>query len=70
MNILDPEVIIIGGSLSNAYELFSKKAIETLLKNINRIPGENLRVELAKLGSNAGFIGAACLILKEYDLLK
>lgn len=70
VNILDPEVIIIGGSLSNAYEFFSKRTIETLHKNINRAPMENLRVELAKLGSNAGFIGAACLILKEYDLLK
>ena len=65
VNILDPEVIIIGGSLSNAYTFFSKKMIETLHKNINPVPRENLKIEIATLGENAGFIGAACLVLME-----
>ncbi len=65
VNILDPEVIIVGGSLSNAYDLFSEKMIGTLNKNINPIPRENIRIIKAKLGNNAGLIGACCLVLQE-----
>ena len=64
VNILDPEAIVIGGSLNNAFDLFFPITIETLHKNINPIPGANLKVVKAELGKHAGFIGAACLVLK------
>ncbi len=63
VNILDPGVIIVGGSLSNAYDLFSGKMIETMNANINPMPRENIKVVKAMLGDNAGFIGACCLVI-------
>ena len=63
VNLLDPEVIIIGGSLGNAYDVFSGKMIETLNNYICPIPRSRLKVVKAKLGGNAGFIGAACLMV-------
>ena len=59
------EVIIIGGSLGNAFPFFSEKMIEILHKNINPVPRAKLKIERATLGENAGFIGAACLVLME-----
>lgn len=64
VNLLDPEVIIVGGSMSRAFDLFSEKTIEILHQNINPVPREHLKVEQARLGENAGFIGAACLLLQ------
>jgi len=68
VNILDPAIIIVGGSLSNAYELFSPKMTEVLMRSINKIPQENIKIVKAGLGNYAGFIGAACLVLQESRL--
>jgi glucokinase len=67
VNILDPEVSLIGGSLSNAYAFFSRKMTNTLHKNINPVPRKKLKIERSTLGENAGFIGAACLVLMEHN---
>ena len=61
VNLFDPDTIMVGGSLSNAFDLFFTATMETLNQNVNPIPSANVKVVKAKLGSNAGFIGAACL---------
>ena len=62
INLLDPEVVIIGGSISNAMELFYPSLHETLVKSICPVPTQNLKIVKAQLGDNAGFIGAAALV--------
>jgi len=63
VNLLDPSVIVVGGSVSNAFNFFIKDLVASLKKNINPIPSQYIRVVKSKLGDNAGLIGAACLAL-------
>jgi glucokinase len=62
VNLLDPDTVIIGGSIANAIDLFLPSLQESLRKNICPVPGQNLRIVRTQLGDNAGFIGAAALV--------
>lgn len=62
-NLLDPDVIVIGGSVSNAWDFFKHSLIENLHQNINQAPREHIAVIRASLGDNAGLLGAAALLL-------
>ena len=52
--LLDPQVIVIGGSLAQAADLFKPALLE-------RLDGHGARIAEAALGSAAGVIGAAAL---------
>ena len=62
INLFDPEILIIGGSISNAMPLFYPSLHDTLVKNICPVPAQNLKIVKAQLGDVAGFIGAAALV--------
>ncbi len=62
VNLIDPEVVIIGGSIANSLELFYHSMNEFLRKNICPVPARELRIAKAQLGDNAGLIGAAALV--------
>jgi len=64
INILDPEVVVLGGSIIAAYKFFKNTMEDNLQKRICPVPAEKTKVELAQLGDYAGFIGAACLVLE------
>ena len=61
VNVLDPEVIIVGGSLSNAFGFFIDSLRETLTKHIHDKPAQHLKIKLNTLGELGGVIGAASL---------
>jgi glucokinase len=63
VNIIDPELIVIGGSLSKVYNFFYKEMNNNLRKHITPVPRKRLKIRLAKLGEKAPIIGAASLIL-------
>lgn len=63
INLIDPEIVILGGSISNAFTYFSSSMEENLREHICPTPAEKTRVVYATLGSNAGFIGAAALAI-------
>ncbi|MHB8581027.1 MAG: ROK family protein [Ignavibacteriaceae bacterium] len=63
INLIDPEIIILGGSITNAFKFFSSSLEKNLRKQICPTPAEKTKIELAELGANAGFIGAASLAL-------
>lgn len=65
VNILDPNMVVIGGSVSNAWQFFSKSLVEHLHANINPTPRNNLSVVHASLGDNAGLLGAAALLFSD-----
>ena len=61
VNLLDPEVIVLGGGIAGAYDFFieeTKKAAAGLIVNPNR---KNIEIKKAALGNSAGAIGAAIL---------
>lgn len=63
INLIDPEVVVLGGSIAAAYPFF-KDAMEAKLERfICTIPAQKTKIVLAGLGDHAGFIGAACLML-------
>jgi glucokinase len=64
INILDPDIVILGGSIANAMELFAPAMENSLRKNICPLPAERTKVVKARLGDRAGLIGAACLVLQ------
>ena len=64
INLLDIEMLVIGGGLSKASDLFLASAREEMLKRSFKVPGHGVKVVPAKLGDNGGIIGAAYVALK------
>lgn len=64
VNITDPEIVIIGGSVLKSSDLYWDKAEWLFRKFICRSAARHTTLLPAALGDNAGFIGAAALILK------
>ena len=59
MATVDPEMIVFGGGMAEAGEPFRAK-IEDYVKRFGLpFPAKSVKIALAKLGSDAGFIGAA-----------
>lgn len=63
INLIDPETVILGGSITGAYRFFCKAMESELRRNICPVPAERTPIVLSTLGDNAGFVGAACLML-------
>jgi len=60
VKVLDPDLILIGGGISNSGDFLLKPTIEEMKK---RVFFETCPVKIVKLKDNAGAIGAACLFL-------
>ncbi|HPT20349.1 MAG TPA: ROK family protein [Bacteroidales bacterium] len=63
VNLIDPDVVVIGGSVSKAYPFFKATMEDNFRKWTCPVPSEKTKVVLSKLGDDAGFIGAACLMI-------
>jgi len=62
VNLLEPERIVIGGGLSNAWPLFAPSAIRIMRRfTFSPIARRKTKVLRTKLGRNAGALGAALL---------
>ncbi|MBW2980174.1 ROK family protein [Candidatus Woesearchaeota archaeon] len=57
-NIFDPDAIVIGGNIANAWKFFSKEMNKTIKK---RALVKDIKVIRSKLGEDAGILGAASL---------
>lgn len=62
-NLLDPDVIVIGGSVSHAWPFFYDSMLKNIHENINQAPRAHLQIRQAALGDDAGLLGAAALLL-------
>lgn len=65
VNILDPDYIVIGGSIAKNWEFFQQSMFDTLYEYINPGPREHLKIVPSELGESAAIIGAAGLIRDE-----
>lgn len=59
-NVLDPEKIVLGGGVCNIFE-YIKPALMKKIELIKHIPNQNIIIEEAKLGNDAGMVGAGIL---------
>ena len=62
VNIIDPELIIIGGGVVESSNLFISTAKKAMRQYIKDEEAKKIKIVKSKLGANAGAIGAAMLI--------
>jgi len=65
VNIFNPEVIIIGGGLSKMADMLLKPARKVLKERAFRLPARTVHIVRARLGSNAGIVGAAAYVFDQ-----
>ena len=61
VNIFNPEMIVIGGGVSAAWELFAQHARAEVMRRAFPVPAQRCRIVRAECGDDAGLIGAAWL---------
>ena len=61
VNIFNPEMIVIGGGVSAAWDLFATDARAEVLKRAFPVPAEHCQIVRAECGDDAGLLGAAWL---------
>ena len=62
VNLLNPDIIVIGGGVAQAGEALLKSVRQTITKQAMPIQAAHVKIVKAKLGNNAGLIGAAILV--------
>jgi glucokinase len=65
VNIFNPELIVIGGGLSKMGDMLLKPARKVLEERAFQLPAQTVRIVRARLGSNAGIIGAAAYVFDQ-----
>lgn len=61
INVLNPEIVLIGGGLSNGWELFEKHMRQQVMERAFPIPARSVKILRAECGDDAGLLGAARL---------
>lgn len=61
INAFGPDVIVLGGGMSPAYDLFADSMLREIKKRAFKRMVEKVKIVLAKLGNKAGIYGAAFL---------
>jgi len=62
VNILNPDVIVIGGGVANAGKVLFGQVKKVLSGRAMRVQASNVKIMPAKLGNDAGLIGAAIMV--------
>lgn len=62
VNLFNPDCIIIGGGVANAGKVLFDKVKETIAKQAMPVQARHVKISKAKLGNDAGLIGAAILV--------
>lgn len=65
INVLNPEIVVIGGGLSNGWDLFEKHMHQQVLERAFPIPARRVKIVRAQCGDDAGLLGAARLAFKD-----
>jgi glucokinase len=64
INILNPEMIVIGGGVVNGWDLFEKHMHQQVEERAFPLLAARVKIERAKCGDDAGLLGAARLALR------
>lgn len=68
MQILDPEIVIIGGGVSKAWKLFYEPMITSVQQKIYRHISKDMTIVPAQLVDNAGLQGAVMIAAKKCEI--
>jgi glucokinase len=63
INILNPEMIVIGGGVVNGWDLFEKHMLQQVEERAFPLLAARVKIERAKCGDDAGLLGAARLAI-------
>jgi glucokinase len=63
INLLNPEIIVIGGKVANAWPLFADHMHKEVLARAFALPAQRVKIVPAECGDDAGLLGAAWLAL-------
>jgi glucokinase len=61
INILNPEMIVIGGGVANGWDLFAKHMNHEVAERAFPLPAAEVKIVAAECGDDAGLLGAARL---------
>lgn len=61
INLLNPQVIVIGGGVANGWELFEKHMHQQVIERAFPLPASSVKIVQGRCGDNAGLLGAAWL---------
>jgi glucokinase len=67
VNILNVELVVIGGRVSEAWDFFVGAAKRELEQRVLGSMGKGMRVEKARCGDDAGILGAAYLVKRDLE---
>jgi glucokinase len=65
INIINPEMIVIGGGVSAAWDLFGQQAREEVMRRAFPVPAARCQIVRGECGDDAGLLGAAWLALRK-----
>jgi len=69
VDIFNPEMIVVGGGVSAACDLFGGYAKEEVMKRAFPVPAQRCRITKAECGDDAGFWAPRCWRFKSANLL-
>jgi glucokinase len=61
INLLNPEIIVIGGGVANGWSLFEKHMRQQVIERAFPLPAKRVKILPAECGDDAGLLGAANL---------
>ncbi len=67
VNVLNPDCIVIGGGVANAGSILFDKVEETILSRAMIVQARAVKVRKAKLGNDAGIMGAALFVKEKIE---
>jgi glucokinase len=68
INVLNPEIIVIGGGAAAAWNLFQPPLLEQMFKSAYSEPASRVKIVRAECGDDAGILGVARLAFEKLDL--
>jgi glucokinase len=68
VSVFNPQMIVLGGGLMQAGDLFLEPLRREMLEWAQPIAAQQVRIELSRLGEDAGLVGAARLALLETEV--
>ena len=61
VSLFDPEIVVIGGGLASASDLFLDSLKKSMTERAQPLIGKQVRVMVSRLGGNANLLGVAQL---------